>query len=129
MSPHETFIAGRLPCPQPRSSGLYLQPPAETQASHSAKVASNFPTANGLAIVTLCTGFSLLYSSEPIMNSPAGTTTISGHVSQSLKLSLGFRQRFSLPTCATTPSHHAGARPGGAVIAGFAWGVGSRAFG
>ena len=33
--------------------------------------------------------------------SPAGTTTSSGH---SLKLSPGFKQRFSFPTCASTPA-------------------------
>src|SRR5262249_39568159 len=79
MSSHDTFIAGRLPRPHLRSSGLFLQLPAETQASHSEKVKSNLPAANGSGLVTLCTGFSSLSSSEPIINSPAGTTTISGH--------------------------------------------------
>src|SRR5262249_9413971 len=77
-----------------------------------------FPTASGLAIVTLCTGCSSLYSSEPIMNSPAGTITISGHVLQSLKLSFGLRQRFSLPTWVSMPSQRAATGAGGGGCAG-----------
>jgi hypothetical protein len=52
------------------------------------------------------------------MNSPAGTTTISGQVSQSLKLSFGLRQRFSLPTSASIPRQ-------GACDAGFEGGEAS----
>src|SRR5437764_142352 len=104
MSSQDTLITGRLPLPQPWSSGLCLQLPLDAHASHSANVTSNLPTANGLAMVTLCVGFSSLFFSDPIMKLPAGTTTISGHSGQSLKLSFGFRQRFSLPTCASTPS-------------------------
>src|SRR5262245_40658055 len=54
-------------------------------------------------MVTLCTGLASSDSSEPIMNSPPGTTTISGQSAQSLKLSPGLRQRFSLPTSPSTP--------------------------
>src|SRR5262245_35381054 len=38
------------------------------------------------------------------MKLPGGTTTISGHSGQSLKLSPGFRQRFSFPTSVSTPA-------------------------
>src|SRR5262245_29301282 len=124
MSSHETLMTGRLPRPQPLSLGLYLQPPTETQASHSAKVTSNFPTANAFAIVTLCTG---LLISDPIMTSPAGTTTISGHSGQSLNVSFGFRHRRSLATGASTPSQCAGAG-GGALLAGGSVGLAGAGF-
>src|SRR5262245_13946778 len=112
------LITGRSPRPQLRSSGTYLQPPALTQASQMAKVTSNLLTAIGLVIVTLCTGFSFEYSSEPIMNSPAGITTISGQSGQSLKLSFGFRHLRSLPTCTSTPSQRAGAGVGSMATTG-----------
>src|SRR5262245_34517982 len=62
-SSHDTLITGRLPLPQPLSSGRESlpQPPPAAQASHSANVTSYLPTANGLAIVTLCCGPSLKY--------------------------------------------------------------------
>ncbi len=83
-------MTGRRPLPQPASPGRCLQPPAATQASHSANVTSNLPTANGRSIVTLRCGPSALsrpasLAGEPIMKLPAGTTTISGQPSQSLK--------------------------------------------
>jgi hypothetical protein len=86
-----------------------LQPPSAAQASHSAKVTANFPAANGRANVTRCCGPSRSTSGscgnfakmarpgslggEPIMKEPAGTTTISGHVSHSRKVSLGLSAR------------------------------------
>src|SRR6187551_439530 len=96
MSSHDTRITGRLSRPQPLSPGRYLQPPADAQASHSANVTSNLPTANGLAIVTLRWGPSLSnrpFSSvrDPIKKFPEGTTTISGQSGQSVKLSFGMR--------------------------------------
>jgi hypothetical protein len=48
---------------------------------------------------------------------PTGITTISGHSGQSLKVSFGVRQRFSLPISASTPSH----RVCGCAIAGIGW--------
>jgi hypothetical protein len=42
------------------------------------------------------------------MNFPAGTTTISEQVGQSLKESFGLRQRRSLPTCVSTPPQLSG---------------------
>src|SRR6516225_6705168 len=116
MSSHDTFMTGRRPRPHLSSSGLCLQPPADTHMSQSANVTSNSLTASGLVIVTLCTGFSSEYSSEPIMKSPAGITTISGHSGQSLKVSFGFRQRISLLTWASVPSHGEGE---GAACEGF----------
>ena len=67
---------------RPLGPAFLRQPPTETQASQSANVTSNFETANGLAIVTPCCGPSsserpFSFAGEPIMNSPAGTTTIS----------------------------------------------------
>src|SRR5262249_62018253 len=58
----------------------------------------NLPTANGLASVTWCRGSSIsraFASPPPMMNEPAGTTTISGHLSHSLKTSLGLRPHSS----------------------------------
>jgi hypothetical protein len=123
MSFDDTSMTGCRPRPQ-TSGGLCWHPVtvSATHASHSAKVSSNLLTANGLAIVTLCWGPSSLHrlassAGEPIMNSPAGTTTISGHSGQSLKVSFGFRQRFSLPTSAATPSHLVDAAGGDFSIA------------
>src|SRR5262245_26867818 len=81
MSSHDTLITGRFPRPQPSSLGLYLQPPAAAHASHSASVSSNLPAAKGRAMLTLCS-----LAGDPIMNLPAGTTTISGQSGQSRKL-------------------------------------------
>src|SRR5262249_14134281 len=87
-------------------------PLSARQASHSSKVTAYLPTANGSAIDT-GTGSSSLnrpgsFEGEPIMKLPAGTTTISGQLGQSLKLSLGFTQRRSFPMKVSTPSHWAG---------------------
>src|SRR5215204_3743192 len=100
MSSHEMLMTGRAPRPQPSSSGLSLQPPALTHASHSANVTSYFAIANGELMVTLRCGPSFSsrlfsFTGEPIMKKPVGTTTISGHSGQSLKVSLGFKH-FSL---------------------------------
>ena len=83
---------GRVPRPQPTSPARPSrgQPPTETQASQSANVTSNLETANGLAIVTRagglhCRSGPFQSAGDPIMNSPAGTTIISG---QSLAHSL-----------------------------------------
>src|SRR5262245_25120710 len=61
---------------------------------------------------------------DPIVNSPAGTTTISGHVSKSFKQSLGIRHRLvggEPENHSATPSSH---RPqldiGGTTTAGSA---------
>jgi transposase len=56
------------------------------------------PTANGFLIVTTCCGPSLLFRSssvpgDPIVNAPAGTTTISGQFSHSRNVSFGFSAR------------------------------------
>ena len=47
------LLTGRLPRPQPLSSGFRLHPPSAEQASHCAIVTSNRDTANRFAIVTL----------------------------------------------------------------------------
>src|SRR5262249_19911082 len=106
MSYHDTLDTGRFPT----SLALYEQSPAATQAPHSSSVTSNLPTAKGLPMVTLCMGpssFSCFssFSGDPLMKLPAGTATLPGHSGQSLKVSPGLTQRFSLPTCASTPSH------------------------
>src|SRR4051794_16301035 len=79
-------MTGRLPRPQPRSFGRWLlQAPSSVHLLHSANVTSYRPIAKGLSIVTRCTGRS--YSAfDPIMNEPAGTTTISGQSAQSRKV-------------------------------------------
>src|SRR5262249_26245763 len=75
------------------------QPPTDTQASQSINVTSYLETANGLAIVTLCWGPSsgirpFSVGGDPIMNSPAGTTTISGQsLAHSLKACPDFSSR------------------------------------
>src|SRR5579871_5674866 len=82
-------MTGCRPLPQPSSSGCgsFVQPPSAAQASYSSNVTSNLPTANGLAMTTSWTGFSSSSPSAcPIMNLPAGTTTISGHLEQSRKV-------------------------------------------
>jgi hypothetical protein len=101
---------GRLSRPKPWSFGAWLHAPSAAQASHSVNVTSNLPTAKGRASTTSCTGVSSLAASEPIANVPAGTTTISGHAGQSLKLSPGLRQRRASAVtpaqpdaCASTP--------------------------
>src|SRR5215831_13123745 len=58
------------------------------------------PTANGSANATRCCGLSssslpCSATGAPIVKSPAGTTTISGHVSHSLNKSLGCSARSS----------------------------------
>src|SRR5262249_10423730 len=63
--------------------GLLAQPPSAAQASHSPNVTSNFPTAYGRAIATVCCGPSSLprpasSGGDPIIKRPAGATTISG---------------------------------------------------
>lgn len=122
MSSHETLTTGCRPRPHPGSLGRYWQPDADTQASHSAYVTSNRPAANALAIVTQCCGPStnalwLSSAGEPIVNAPAGTTTISGQVSQSLNVSFAARQRMMPPTTDCTPGQLAGTarRLGGCV--------------
>ena len=55
-------------------------------------------TASGFAIATLCAGPSSTarpgsLAGEPIVKPPAGTTTISGHLSQSLNVSLALSTR------------------------------------
>src|SRR5436190_22473138 len=129
ISSHDTLMTGRLPRPQPWSSGRYLQPPAVTQASHSANSISNLPTANHAILTVRCGPSSLNRSAslagDPIMNSPAGTTTISGHSGQSLKVSFGFRQRISLSTWASVPSHREGERVAIAVCEGLFAGTGT----
>src|SRR3954464_15153546 len=79
-------MTGRLPRPQPRSFGRWLlQAPSSVHLLHSANVTSYRPIAKGLSIVTRCTGRS--YSAfDPIMNEPAGTTTISGQSAQARKV-------------------------------------------
>src|SRR6516162_5023518 len=78
-----TLITGWLPRPKALSDAL-AQAPAATQASHSANVTSVLPTAKGLAIVTSCCGPSnsssrpFSPSGEPMLDLPAGTTTIVG---------------------------------------------------
>src|SRR5262245_58058223 len=94
-------MTGRVSLPQPKSPARpsRWQPPIDTQASQSAYVTSNLETANGLAIVTLCCGPSLVLLSvsvagDPIVNSPAGTTTIQGQsLAHSRKASFGLRAR------------------------------------
>ena len=63
-------------------------PVASTNRENSPRVTSYFPTANGAPIVTRRTGPSSSSrpsseSGEPMENAPTGTTTISGHTSQS----------------------------------------------
>src|SRR5215831_15808285 len=87
-------MTGRLPRPQSLSPGLCVQPAAATHASHCAKVTSYLPAANGRAKVTLRCGPSSglrprSLGGDPIMNSPAGTTIISGQSAQSRNTSLG----------------------------------------
>jgi Caspase domain len=69
-----------------------------------------------LAIVTSCCASLPRPSSlfgDPIVNRPAGTTTISGQLGQSLNVSLGFKHRFSSPTFASMPSQRSGGRADG----------------
>src|SRR4029079_13372409 len=79
---------GRLPRPQPKSSGFTpLHPPSATQRSHCSNVTSYLLSANGEEIVTRCCVSAPRYISdagEPIVNCPAGITTISGHSAQSV---------------------------------------------
>ena len=89
-------MTGRLPRPQPLSSGRYpSHPPADTQVSHSANVTSCLPTAKGCEIVTSCGRTSSPSRptsdlGEPMTNEPAGTTTISGQDGQSRNVSPAF---------------------------------------
>src|SRR5262249_55309829 len=88
MFSYDTLITGRRPRPNPESSSLG-QALSLTHGSQSSNVISNLPTAIGWAIVTACIGPSLstpptALSGDPIMNLPAGTTTIGGQVAQSL---------------------------------------------
>src|SRR5262245_18894286 len=87
-----------------------------THASQLSKVTSYLLAANGFGIVTLCTGSSSLLCSDPIVNSPAGNTTISVQSGQSLKVSFGFRHRISFSLWALVPSHR-GDEGGGVTIA------------
>src|SRR5262249_12936850 len=87
-------MTGRLPRPQSLSPGFCVQPAAATHHSHCAKLASYLPAANGCAKVTLRGGPSSglrprSLGGDPIMNSPAGTTIISGQSAQSRNTSLG----------------------------------------
>src|SRR4051794_35770748 len=78
-------MAGRLPRPQSLSLKSLPQPPSRTHRSQSSNVISNLLTANGTPIVTRC--WVSAFCSEggdPIVNSPAGTTTICGQSAQSL---------------------------------------------
>src|SRR5262249_13450798 len=111
------------PRPHPSSLGLWpLQPSSPMQASHSSKVTAYLPAANDAGIDTRTCVSSLSrcgsFAGEPMEKLPAGATIISGQVGQSLKLSLGLRQRFSPPTCASMPSHRVGVGPGGGGCAG-----------
>src|SRR6516165_2234312 len=77
------LIAGFWPRPQELSLIPWVQSPYVTQVSHSSNVSSNLATANGLTILTVCCGPSQAWrpfsvGGDPIMNSPAGTTIISG---------------------------------------------------
>src|SRR5262245_47494528 len=113
MSSHDTLITGRLSRPQPSSSGLCLQPPTARHASQSANVTSCLPTAKTRSMVTVRCGPSsserpCSRAGEPITKVPAGTTIISGQSGQSLNVSLGLRQRLSLPNDASRPSHCVG---------------------
>src|SRR5262245_5994282 len=87
-------MTGRLPRPQSLSLGLCVQPAAATHPSHCVKVTSYLPAANGRAKVTLRCGPSSglrprSLGGDPIMNSPAGTTIISGQSTQSRNPSFG----------------------------------------
>ena len=101
---HDTLMTGRLPRPQILSPGLCVQPASATHASHCAKVTSYLPAAKGWAKVTLRCGPSSWLrprslGGDPIMNSPAGTTTISGQAAQSRNASLGRRSPARLSFC------------------------------
>ena len=81
-------MTGRVPRPQPRSSGLCEHPPPRRHESHSLNVTSYIPTASGFAMRTRCTGPSSSSRPSspdglPIRKLPDGTTTISGHPGQS----------------------------------------------
>ena len=84
-----TSMTGRVSRPHSTSSGLYSpHSPSATHASHSLNVTSWIPTANEFAILTGCCESSLSRrclssSGEPIVKSPAGTTTMTGHTGQS----------------------------------------------
>ena len=103
MSRHDTLTTGRLARPQRKSSGLCLHPRSAMQASHSSKPDLELAYCERFGDADVVQGDSKGLSFAPIVKLPAGTTTISGHSGQSLKLSPGFRQRFSLPTSASTP--------------------------
>src|ERR1700730_10605682 len=79
-------MTGRLPRPQFWWYGRSPpQPPSFTHASHSSKVISNLLTAKGAAMVTRCRASACCSEgAEPIVNSPAGITTIRGQPAQSL---------------------------------------------
>ena len=81
-------MTGRVPRPQPRSSGLCEHPPPRRHESHSLNVTSYIPAASGFAMRTRCTGPSSSSRPSspdglPIRKLPDGTTTISGHPGQS----------------------------------------------
>src|SRR5262249_34165043 len=96
--------------------------------SHSSNVTENLPTANGAAIATdTCASPSDRSGSvtgDPIVNVPVGMTTISAQVGQSLNISFGFRQRISLSTRASMPSHRGVDGAGGARAGECWWGFG-----
>src|SRR5215468_12248285 len=77
---------------------LASYPFSRTKAANWSTVTWSLPTANGLPIVTTCCGPSSLLrsfspSGDPIVNDPAGTTTISGQSAHSRNVSLGFSPR------------------------------------
>src|ERR1700675_939181 len=88
-----TGKAGSRPKPLEEAGG---QPPTDTQASHSLNVTGYLETANGPSIVTRCCGLSSSWrpaspTPDPIVNAPAGITTISGQsLAHSRKTDCGF---------------------------------------
>src|SRR5579872_5815521 len=127
-------MTGWRPRPQPKSPGIQLlQPPAATQASHSSKVTSERPIAKGAEITASlgaasCGMRAVSCGGDPTSAEPAGTTTISGHSAQSLKVlgaaSAGGRlSAWTVGASEATTSGFVGA--GGTAAAGA--GVGSTA--
>ena len=85
-SSQDTSIAGRSPRPNPRSRTPLRQAPAAAHASHCANVVSYLASAKGRGMLTVRTGPSSTSpppDRSPIRKVPAGTTTSSGHTSQS----------------------------------------------
>jgi hypothetical protein len=108
-----TLMMGIPPRPQRSEAGGHT--PAAAQASHSSNVASNFETAIGLAIETSCLGRSLARASgsslgEPMLNRPAGITTIAGQFAQSLNSAPGLSaSALPCPAAGASGNHAASA--------------------